>query len=163
MKQKNLWIMCGPPASGKSTFIREFFKDKDSWVVVSRDKIRFALIDANPTNDYFGNENDVFKQYVQCIKEDFAEYDNVIADATHLNERSRNKLLNSIGSDFLANININCIVMMTPVEICIERNKNREGLANVPEGAIRRMAETFKAPTYNEKYKYNNIYTVNVL
>ena len=43
MKRKDLWIMCGPPASGKSTFANFYFtKDpywsKKSWIIVSRDK-----------------------------------------------------------------------------------------------------------------------------
>lgn len=33
-------VLQGPPASGKSTFAKEFVKDKPDWIIVSRDEIR---------------------------------------------------------------------------------------------------------------------------
>ena len=33
-------VLCGPPASGKSTYAREFIKGKIDWVIVNRDSIR---------------------------------------------------------------------------------------------------------------------------
>ena len=33
-------VLQGCPASGKSTWAKEFIKDKPNWVIVSRDEIR---------------------------------------------------------------------------------------------------------------------------
>ena len=166
MKRKDLWIMCGPPASGKSTFANFYFtKDpywsKKSWIIVSRDKIRFSFLKKNSSTNYFEHESEVFNEYVKTIKESFEKYDVVIADATHLNERSRNKLLNSLGEDFLKDKLINCIYMDVPLKVALERNAKREGLSLVPEDAIKRMYKSAYRPNYGERYEYNKIYIVN--
>ena len=72
MKRKDLWIMCGPPASGKSTFANFYFtKDpywsKKSWIIVSRDKIRFSFLKKNSSTNYFEHESEVFNEYVKTI------------------------------------------------------------------------------------------------
>ena len=33
-------VLQGPPACGKSTWAKEYVKDKKDWVIVSRDEIR---------------------------------------------------------------------------------------------------------------------------
>lgn len=76
----------------------------------------------------------------------------VVADATHLNPKSRLKLL--------ANLNINkektevvAVVMKTPLKTCIERNENRKGTRSyVPKGVIKRMYFSFDPPTFEECY-----------
>ena len=79
MKRKDLWIMCGPPASGKSTFANFYFtKDpywrKKSWIIVSRDKIRFSFLKKNSSTNYFEHESEVFNEYVKTIKKSFEKY-----------------------------------------------------------------------------------------
>lgn len=162
MKRKDLWIMCGPPASGKSTFANFYFtKDpywsKKSWIIVSRDKIRFSFLKKNSSTNYFEHESEVFNEYVKTIKESFEKYDVVIADATHLNERSRNKLLNALGADFLKDIDITCVGMITSLKKCYEYNKQRSGLENVPAAAIKRMYNTYVLPDHGEKYEYRDV------
>ena len=103
----------------------------------------------------------IFDAMVQKEKEAFDEYDIVIANATHLNERSRNKLLNSLGEDFLKDKLINCIYMDVPLNVALERNAKREGLSLVPEDAIKRMYKSAYRPNYGERYEYNKIYIVN--
>ena len=46
----DIYIVCGPAGSGKSTWIKECRKDND--FVISRDEIRFVLMDMFNT-DYF--------------------------------------------------------------------------------------------------------------
>ena len=67
MKNKNLWMMCGIPGAGKSTWIsnnKNFFSGSIN--VVSRDKIRFALLDEG--EDYFSRENDVWSNFISEAK-----------------------------------------------------------------------------------------------
>ena len=78
-----------------------------------------------------------------------------------MNERSRNKLLNSLGKDFLKDKLINCIYMDVPLKVALERNAKREGLSLVPEDAIKRMYESAHRPNYDERYEYDKIYIVN--
>lgn len=161
MNEKTLWIMCGCPGSGKSTFIDTLgalFEFEGN--VVSRDKIRFELLGDNVDHtEYFSHENEVWATYIQEIKKSMTQYQHTFADATHLDERSRNKLLNAL--NLHSNVKINVVYFDVPVEVCLERNNKRTGWAHVPASVIRRMAVQMVKPTFNEKYKYNKIYTVN--
>lgn len=159
MKSKTLYIISGVPGSGKDYFLNQHFGNSSNVKIISRDVIRFSLIENN--NEYFSKESLVFSKFCKAIRETFNEYDIVIANATHLNERSRNKLLNSLGKDFLKDKLINCIYMDIPLKVALERNAKREGLSLVPEDAIRRMYESAHRPNYSERYEYDKIYIVN--
>ena len=61
---------------------------------VSRDAIRFSMI--NDNDEYFQKEKNVWKEYIHQIQEEINANNTVIADATHLNKKSRQKLLNTL-------------------------------------------------------------------
>lgn len=159
MKSKTLYIISGVPGSGKDYFLNQYFGNSSNVKIISRDVIRFSLIEND--DEYFSKESLVFSKFCKAIREAFNEYDIVIANATHLNERSRNKLLNSLGKDFLKDKLINCIYMDVPLKVALERNAKREGLSLVPEDAIKRMYESAHCPNYDERYEYDKIYIVN--
>lgn len=159
MKSKTLYIISGVPGSGKDYFLNQYFGNSSNVKIISRDVIRFSLIEND--DEYFSKESLVFSKFCKAIREAFNEYDIVIANATHLNERSRNKLLNSLGKDFLKDKLINCIYMDVPLKVALERNAKREGLSLVPEDAIKRMYESAHRPNYDERYEYDKIYIVN--
>ena len=159
MKSKTLYIISGVPGSGKDYFLNQYFGNSSNVKIISRDVIRFSLIEND--DEYFSKESLVFSKFCKAIREAFNEYDIVIANATHLNERSRNKLLNSLGKDFFKDKLINCIYMDVPLKVALERNAKREGLSLVPEDAIKRMYESSHRPNYGERYEYDKIYIVN--
>lgn len=159
MKSKTLYIISGVPGSGKDYFLNQYFGNSSNVKIISRDIIRFSLIEND--DEYFSKESLVFSKFCKAIREAFNEYNIVIANATHLNERSRNKLLNSLGKDFLKDKIINCIYMDVPLKVALERNAKREGLSLVPEDAIKRMYESAHRPNYGERYEYDKIYIVN--
>ena len=154
---KVLWLMAGPPGSGKTTYLRRLpMTDNDK--LVSRDTIRFNLL--NSDDDYFAHEEQVFAAFIDKIQTfiDDNTTINIYIDATHLTEKSRNKVLDCLD---LTKVNkINCINLLTSVETCIERNELREGRARVPRSVVRRMAYTFTPATDNEKYKYDTIINI---
>jgi predicted kinase len=159
MNDKTLWILCGVPGCGKSTFINSLavlFGGN----IVSRDKIRFELLGDNVDHtEYFSHENEVWTTYIQEIKKSIIQGQHTFADATHLDERSRNKLLNAL--NLHSDVKINIVYFDVPVEVCLERNNKRAGWAHVPASVIRRMATQLVKPTFNERYRYDKIYTVN--
>ena len=159
MNEKTLWIMSGCPGCGKSTYINNIgaiFGGK----AISRDEIRFELLgDKVDHTEYFSHENEVWATYIQKIKESIIQCQHTFADATHLDERSRNKLLNAL--NLHSSVKINVVYFDVPVEVCLERNNKRTGWARVPDSVIRRMATQIVKPTFNEKYKYDKIYTIN--
>ena len=82
-------------------------------------------------------------------------YDNVFADATHLNFASRNKTISRINVPV---DEINVVFLDTPLNICIERNAKREGRKFVPETVIKNMYKSIRLPEKEEGI--NKVYIV---
>lgn len=158
MKKKKLYILIGCPGLGKSTWIKNHLHTFDgSTSVISRDNIRFLLTPEN--EEYFSREKDVFKKYIEDIKDGLEYCDNTIADATHLNEASRSKLLRALGQS-LRNVEVNAIVIRGSLETALSQNENRIGTrAYVPQIVIRRMFNQFTMPTFEEGF--DKIYVYN--
>lgn len=147
---KKLYLMVGVPGSGKSTYIKNF-QAEHGGIIISRDEIRFSMIDTR--DDYFSKEKQVFKTFVQEIQKALKENDVVYADATHISERSREKLLKALD---LTDVSVRAIVLQTPLQDCIYFNGLRTGLKQVPKGVIRRMYYQLTDPA-NDKRKYDEI------
>ena len=149
MKPKKVFILCGPPASGKSTWIQKQMKtNPGAWC--SRDNVRFSMVSED--EDYFSREDEVFEAWILSIQEAIANsaIENVYIDATHLNEKSRDKVLNRLN---LENATLCAVNFIVPLEECIRRNDLREGRAKVPRSVIRRMYFSFVPAEQGEKYK----------
>ena len=145
-----LYVACGIPGSGKSTTFRSIKEivdgiGRNTFEIVSRDAIRFAKLRENKNIQYFDKEKEVWKEYI---------------DATQLNQKSRNKLLDSLN---LEGVKIIPFSFELPLETCLSRNELRKNdkLAYVPRGVIRRMNEQFEKPTFSEKYTYSAIAKIN--
>lgn len=145
-----LFIMCGLPASGKSTFAQQFIKNNDIRYV-SRDEIRFSMIKED--EEYFSHEKEVFRKFAGTIAQTLVDGFDVIADATHLNRISRDKLIRAI-DQYTTEYTITYIVLETSLETCMERNAFREERARVPDSVMKSMAENWEDITISEK-SYN--------
>lgn len=129
-----LYIMVGIPASGKS-FAANVIASEVEGVVVSRDSIRFSFINEN--DGYFSREAQVFLSFVEEIQSHLDKGETVIADATHLTEGSRKRLINNLN---LKNTSyIVPVVMNTSLSECLKRNDKRKGRFKVPSGTIKDM------------------------
>ena len=84
IKHQKILVLQGPPASGKSTFARNFIKDNHNYVIVSRDDIRDSL------GEYWvpSRENLVSKIERDNIISSIDMGFNVIIDATNLNPKT---------------------------------------------------------------------------
>ena len=141
--------MCGPSGSGKSTWIQKQMKtNPGAWC--SRDNVRFSMVSED--EDYFSRENEVFDTWIFSIQAaiDNEAIENIYVDATHLNEKSRDKVLNRLN---LENTTLCAVNFTVPLEECIRRNDLREGRAKVPRSVIRRMYFSFVPAEQGEKYK----------
>lgn len=134
-------MMCGLPASGKSTIAQEL-AIKYSANIHSSDALRREL---------FGDENDnsknneLFQELHKRIKQDLSDGKNVIYDATNIHYKRRKAFLGEISKCGCEKI---CYLVATPYEICQLQNKGRE--REVPEHVIKRMYTTFYIP---QKYE----------
>lgn len=148
-----LYIMCGVPGSGKSTWAREHLTDND--VYVSRDDIRFSFLKEG--DDYFSKEDMVWDTFVKSINEALEMGYNVFADATHINAGSRRKLLNAL--KFTEGIDVRIIHVDTPIAETLARNELRKDTNRyVPTSVIKRMAHQFEEPVFSEGF--STIYTI---
>ena len=156
LKKSRLYLMCGIAGSGKSTWIANHKKCfQGSVKVISRDAIRFSLLKEG--DEYFSKEKECWKEFVAQAKASLAENDNTILDATHLNDRSRGRILNQLGES-LKDVSINAIVLDTGADTAIAQNANRTGRAFVPPIAIREMQADFKVPTLDEGFDAIYVY-----
>ena len=144
MKQKRVWLLSGLPGSGKSTWARQKIAENGG-VWCSRDEVRFSIVKEN--EEYFSHEDEVFNTWIKQINKalENSEVEDVYIDATHLNDKSRNKVLNRLTKNTEIE-KITNVLFLTPLETCLERNKQRSGRAVVPEEVIRNMAKTFQIP-----------------
>ena len=154
-----LFIMVGIPGSGKS-FVANAFSKTVTSVVVSRDSIRYNLLKEG--DKYFSKEKQVFAAYIKEIQKHLDKGEVVFADATHLNEASRRKLISNLKlakEDYVVPM-----VIETPLEICLERNARRIGRQRVPESVIKDMFESLTDPADDSPEmveRYNDILYMN--
>ena len=146
-----LFLMMGAPGSGKSYWTHHHLESTDKYI--SRDEIRFSFL--KDEDEYFARENEVFNEFIKQINNSLMIYDNVFADATHLNFASRNKTISRINVPV---DEINVVFLDTPLDICIERNAKRKGRKFVPETVIKNMYRSIKFPEKEEGIK--NVYVI---
>ena len=149
-KFNKLYMMVGVAGSGKSTWILNHqAKFKRPYKVVSRDQIRFSLVGED--EEYFSKEKEVFEKFVEAIKEGLDSDLDVYADATHLNEASRSKLLRALGTS-LKGVKVEAIVIRPSFDTIVKQNAQRSGREFVPLSVIRRMNYQFTMPTEEEGF-----------
>ena len=155
MKKKKVFLMSGPPASGKSTWIREHRTVNSEWI--SRDKVRFSIVGEDEA--YFSHEDEVFDTFIAYINQTLENPDieEIFIDATHINKKSRYKTTSRID---MKNVEeLNCVWFNVRNEVCQLRNSMREGRERVPSTAIDNMFKAYKYPDFDEKF--DHLYIVN--
>lgn len=159
MKQKNLYLLCGVPGSGKTTWCRKQISNPNyTCVYISRDEVRFSII--REDEEYFSHEDEVFDKFIDLINDALILDDvNVFVDATHLNEKARNKVLRCLD---LNGVDIYPVNFNIPLETCLAQNELRKGQGRtyVPRGQIRRMAMSFVPASHNEMFTYKHILNI---
>lgn len=112
-------VLCGCPASGKSTFARSFIKDKTDWVIVNRDSIRRMFGEYwNPARETLV-KNTEYNTISLALRYDW----NVIVDDTNLNQLTI-KELNEIALQNNAEIEFKRFDV--PLDELLQRDANRE-------------------------------------
>lgn len=145
----DLYLMCGLPGSGKSTFLKNRIKNKETSAIISRDEIRFALV--KPEEEYFSHEKEVYTELWKRINEALITKKNVFVDQTSLTPRARKWFLSHVHNYDNANL----IWIDEDLNTCLERNELRKGTRSyVPRGVIRRMTAQFIEPSLDEGFDY---------
>ena len=163
MKQKTracrLYVMCGAPGSGKSTWAKKHLFDPNIVQYISRDEIRFSLL--GPNDKYFSKEREVWEVFMNQIQEAVNKKNmDVIIDASHLDKWSRRKLTNALDDALTESWELYYIAMDTSYEECCRRNDNRTGRANVPHDVIKEMYDKMTYPRMNEHHNIKGVWIV---
>ena len=162
MRKPVLYVLCGIPASGKTTWATNFIKghrDEQEIHYVSRDSIRFKLVDSQ--EEYFSHEDEVFRLFSSIIAEGLRANFDVIADATHLSKKSRAKLIRAIDIIF-SDYNIIYVYFDISLDVCLKRNILRQGREQVPEEAICSMYNNMQVPQKEEDSRCIGVWEIKI-
>lgn len=132
-------MLVGLPASGKSAYAKGL---KKGYHIHSSDEIRKELTGDEKTQVV--NEK-VFQVLHKRIKSDLEQGISCVHDATNISMKRRIAFLNEIQK---YECHKKCILFVTPVEVCKERNQIRE--RKVPEHVFDKMLKQFQSPYYYE-------------
>ena len=139
MAQGILYVSCGVPGSGKSTYLNKIKGDNE--IVISRDNIRFSMLKEG--EQYFAHEDEVFRTFCNNIARYIKAGINVYADATHLTVASRKKLVDAVKRRCTPS-KICVLFFIIPLKICLERNEMRKNTkAYVPEENVIQMSSRY--------------------
>ena len=153
-----LTVLIGCPACGKSTYAKEH----PEMVWISRDEIRNEIVGLDKaeqegrTVSYFSKEDTVYNIFIKAIQKNLSEGKDVIADATHIDNKARTKLFRMLDTKGKLYDEAIAIVFLTRPEVCIERNRRRNGWRRVPDHVIKDMYNKMikdiqTIPTYFDK------------
>ena len=143
MSKNVLIVMCGLPASGKSTY-SEWLAESGVFCGVCPDKIRGELYD---DENIQGDGKQVFAIAHARIEDLGKDGNNVVFDATNINATKRKEFVKKMRPYFDVII---CKWFSTPLNICSKRNFSRE--RQVPYEVLKRMAENFQKPMLDEGF-----------
>ncbi len=138
MKKSNLkiLILIGIPASGKSTWAKDYVRHNANYVRVNRDDFRLMLKNAQICENKI--EDMITGMIHSVIGECLAKKLNVIIDNTNLKQR----YIDAIIDKFQYQADIDFRVFDISLDKAIERDKLRE--SKVGEGVIRKMHQDYK-------------------
>lgn len=135
-------VLCGPPASGKSTYAREFIKGKTDWVIVNRDSIREGRGEYwVPSQEDYISDLEEFSIRA-AIKRNY----NVIIDATNLNPKTQEKW-RKIAAETKSSIEFK--EFFIPYKEALERDKKRE--RSVGEKVLKNFYLKYYSDRYTEE------------
>lgn len=151
--KKILIVMCGVPASGKSSIATDLSAILGDIPVISMDNIRKEWFGTRKCQD---RGDEIYAQSIEDALFAFEHYNIVIYDATNRTRKARKKVVKDIQKYY--DCIVYCIFMDTPLDIALDRNFDRNEEEKVPPAIIHRMYDTLQPPTEEEKY-FNEIFT----
>lgn len=140
-----MYVVIGAPGCGKSTYIQNHLKENE--LVISRDKIRFGML--NDNDEYFSKEKEVYNEFIKQIDAAIAANATFYVDQTSLNAAARNKLFSRLKK---RPDKIIGIYFTTSLDTILQRNAQRTGRALVPEDAVINMFNSLTKPTLEEGF-----------
>ena len=143
-----LYVLCGVPASGKTTLSKSLAK-KYNANIHSYDDIPNSRGNADLDGGFQ-------KMYFDGIRNDLENGYNVICDNTNLTVEHRTTLLKEFADICCEKV---LIFVDTNKEECLRRNAGRVGIERVPDFDIQITARFIETPTYKEGWDKIYVYS----
>jgi len=138
---KEVTIMVGLPASGKSTYVSKL----EDYHVISRDALVLEHGKGDDYSEKFKNVDQ--KEIDKLLQKEYQyskKYDKVVVDMTHMSRKSRRKSLSHYNG-----FKKKAVVCLAPLDVIYYRNKQRVG-KYIPNEVYLRMMKSFYLPLYDE-------------
>jgi predicted kinase len=145
-KNKQIIVTVGVPASGKSTWAKNFVKENPSYVKVERDDFRYGMKDISIGDRQF--ENFITELQYKAIHIALNNKYNVIVSDTNCN----GKYLKILLEEFKCKADVTLKFFTDSLETCYERDANRE--RSVGKDVIDRMFKGYQ-DVHNEFFDNN--------
>lgn len=135
------YMLCGLPASGKSTVAKKLSEDTGA-VIHSSDDLRKELYKDENFQD---KNNELFLTLHRRIKDDLRNEISVVYDATNISYKKRKAFLSELTNIECKRV---CIIVATPYKECLTRNQERD--RKVPDEVIKNMYTHWNIPYWYE-------------
>lgn len=140
MDRVKLIILCGIPGCGKTSYGQKWVEE-NSGLLLSSDAIRKELYGDESTQ---GNPHEVFSLMQKRAVEALNNGSNVVYDATNITRKDRSGIVAACPKF----VKIECHIIWTSIETCINRDKERG--RTVGQAVIDKMLKRFQPPYYDE-------------
>lgn len=147
-----IYILIGPPASGKSTWTRKFLETNSDYVVVSSDDIieRYAADNGlNYTQAFDKFAGFAVSEMKKIAQQAFADKKNIIWDQTNMSSKKRKGILNQ------ANGYIKIAVDFDTSDAEVKRRLKEREVAtgkHIPEHVMESMYASYQSPSKGEGF-----------
>jgi predicted kinase len=144
-----LFVICGMPASGKTTFANKIIKEHDA-VLLSEDEWMRDLIDMYDNDKMRGNIARLHRKIASRL---FIKGVNVVMDGGYYTKEERDNLKN-----IAKNSNVNFELHYLKVDFStlrvrrIERNRNLQPKFQTTEENLKKAKSLFQEPDNNENF-----------
>ncbi len=144
------YLLCGVPASGKSTYRNKALMDFD---IHSTDDLldRIALAEAQTYSEVFSdNIEKVEKLFWQNLKDAIDENRDIAVDRTNISKKSRKRILDLLPDEYEAT----AVIFTTPEWDELTKRLNSRPGKTIPEKVVKQMIDNYQRPTLDEGFRH---------
>lgn len=146
---REIKVLRGIPASGKSTWTKQFLAENPRFKRVNKDSFRRMLIGDNWDVKI---EKIVHELQEHAIETLLGKGNSVLLDNTHLGEKYFTEVCNL--AKRIGNVTVSEKWFDVPLEECLKRNSTRIGVERVPEDIVRKMYASIEGISKAERTIY---------